>query len=816
LRSQAPEPGPAPSADRLAGYRQALEEHFCITVTDLAGHILEANDRFCEVIGYSQEELAGRPYEVLSSGTQNKAALATMWETVNAGRTWRGEFCDRAKNGNDICFESIVIPRFGSDGRITQFITISTDITSIRQQSQTLRAMIEYFPGGLALVGRDKRIIATNRLYRTLLELPDELFDVPHPKLEDLVRYRAIRGDYGPHPVEEAVRTRMHTLLSPEPITTERNERSGRVLEIRCVPVEGGAHLNTYLDVTDRRRAESELMRAHSTLQAFIKHVPAAVAMFDTDMRYIAHTDRWLNEYNLPEESLIGRCHYEVFPEIPEHWRAKHKRILNGATETSPEEVFVRADGSKNILRWEVRPWHLTDASIGGMMMLTEEISERKKLELELWRLAKEDSLTGLPNRLQFNEQLNELLRSGEEEFAIGLIDVDRFKETNDILGHAAGDELLKEVGARLQSALEPYGRVARFGGDEFAIVIFMREDPRALDRAIDSIFAALEAPILVGGTMHSSTISLGLSLYPHDADAATELLKNADLALYRAKDTGRNRYQFYRPELRAAVENAYQLHRDIQRALENDELRLFYQPIIASDAGHPVSFEALLRWQNPQRGLLSPRDFDGIFDDPKTAADVGKWVVRQALRQAADWQRDGLDFGRVAINVTSADFALGTFAEFVVEQLQATGLDPDRVCIEVTERVFLGRSAVGVAVALQKLHDIGIEIALDDFGTGFASLAHLKRLPIDRLKVDRSFVRDMETNPDAMAIVRAIAYLGHSMGMKVTVEGVESRSQLTLLRAMGCESMQGFLFARPMESSKVGDFMQRERLLSA
>jgi EAL domain-containing protein (putative c-di-GMP-specific phosphodiesterase class I) len=224
------------------------------------------------------------------------------------------------------------------------------------------------------------------------------------------------------------------------------------------------------------------------------------------------------------------------------------------------------------------------------------------------------------------------------------------------------------------------------------------------------------------------------------------------------------------------------------------------------------VSFEALLRWNHPDRGRLSPADFEEVFDDPKLAAEVGRWVVDQALRQVAVWERAGLDFGRVAVNVTSADFALGTFAQLVSDKLQQTGVQPDRLCIEVTEKVFIGHGATSVAVALHKLHDLGVEIALDDFGTGFGSLSHLKKLPIDRLKVDRSFVSDMETNPDNMAIVRTITQLGQSLGIKVTIEGVETASQLTLLRAMGCDTMQGYLFARPLQVLQVPGYLNRGR----
>ncbi len=586
------------------------------------------------------------------------------------------------------------------------------------------------------------------------------------------------------------------------------------MLEICCVPIPGGGHLNTYVDVTDRRQAERKLRRAHASLEAFIKHAPAAVAMFDTEMRYVAHSDRWLQDYNLPDDSLVGRSHYDVFPEIPPHWRAKHQRCLAGSTESCPEETFERADGSTHVIRWEVRPWRLEDQSIAGILMLTEEISERKKLEQQLWRLAKLDSLTGLPNRLQFHENLEawrEQASASGEPFAVGLIDLDRFKETNDILGHAAGDELLKQVACRLDSALQPVGTVARLGGDEFAVMISARGEGAWLSRAVDAIFATMEEPVLLNGVRHRCTISLGLTVFPSDATTASELLKNADLALYCAKEHGRDRFRLYAPEMRAAVERTYQLHQDIQSAIATDAFCLLYQPIVSLSHSKPVSLEALLRWNHPQRGQLSPAAFEEVFEDPKTASEIGKWVLDRMVRQIAAWEQAGVDFGRVAINVTSADFALGGFAELVQETLQRYGVGPERICVEVTEHVFLGRGAVGVSDALQKLHELGVEIALDDFGTGFGSLTHLKRFPIDRLKVDRSFVRDMEISPDNMAIVRAIAQLGVSLGLEITIEGVETQSQLALLRAMGCDSLQGFLLSKPLQSSSVPGFLHQD-----
>jgi len=801
-------------SDRLAGYQQALEEHFCITVTDARGCVLEVNRQFCQVTGYTEDELVGCHYGQLSSGHHSPEYFESMWAIVCSGRTWRGEFCDRSRSGDEIWFESIVTPRFGPDGKVDRFITISTDITQIRQQANTLQVMIENFPGGIALIDRDLKVAASNTLYRTLLDIPERLFDGGAPTIESVVRFRASRGDYGPGELEDVIKTRLATLLSPTPNIDERHEVTGKVLEIRCVPIPGAGHLNTYVDVTDRRQAEEQLRRAHATLQAFIKHAPAAMAMFDNEMRYVAHSDRWCQDYGIARDSLIGESHYDIFPEIPPHWRAKHQRVLAGSVEISEEERFTRSDGSVNVIRWEVRPWFL-EGRIAGMMMLTEEISDRKKLEQQLWRLAKLDSLTELPNRLQFNETLNAWLERAQvsgERFAVGLIDIDRFKETNDILGHAAGDDLLKEVARRLDVALAPYGTVARLGGDEFAFLISNATGPSWQSEPIEKIFAAMKEPVLLNGTRHLCTLSLGLTVFPAEATTASDLLKNADLALYCAKERGRDRVQHYAPRMRIALEKSYQLQQDLRAAIISNALCLVYQPIVSLRAFRPVSFEALLRWNHPVRGRLSPAEFEEVFDDPKTASAIGRWVADRMVRQVAAWEHAGLEFGRVAINVTSADFALGGFADFIESTLRRYNVSPQRICVEVTELVFLGRGAVGVADALERLHAIGVEIALDDFGTGFGSLSHIKKFPIDRLKVDCSFVRDMETNPDNLAIVRTIAQLGESLGIDVTIEGVETRSQLTLLRAMGCDSMQGYLFSRPLEHGQVSAYLERGR----
>lgn len=568
------------------------------------------------------------------------------------------------------------------------------------------------------------------------------------------------------------------------------------------------------VDITEQRNAEIELKQAHARLQAFIKHAPAAVAMFDTSMRYVAHTDRWLQDYHLDQSSLVGLCHYDVFPEIPAHWKAKHQRILAGATESCEEEHFQRADGSENILRWEVRPWYMSDDAVGGIIMLTEEITERKKLQDKLWSLAKLDSLTGLPNRLLFNETLRDAIVAADESgssLGVALLDLDHFKEINDTLGHDAGDEVLKIVANRLQSVLGGAGIIARLGGDEFAVLILGHGNDDDIYATLSALKAALAEPINLAGTLRSCSASIGLTIFPRDATEQSDLLKNADLALYRAKSFGRGRTDVFSPDLRASIDRKVELQENALEAIQRDEFTLYFQPIIPSDVTAPPSFEALLRWRHPVHGILAPGRFEEIFEDPNVAASIGDRVMDLAIAQAAAWKAEGLKFGRVAINVTGADFGFGSLAERLKGKLERAGVSPEKICIEVTEQVFLGSGSTHVVDALNELNDAGVEIALDDFGTGYASLSHIKAYPIGRLKIDRSFVMDMQHNTDNLSIVQAIVQLGRSLGLCTTAEGVESEAQVALLRSMGCGSLQGYHFSRPIPAEQIGPFLKQQ-----
>jgi len=579
---------------------------------------------------------------------------------------------------------------------------------------------------------------------------------------------------------------------------------------VPCWDAEGNLKALTTVgvDVTDKRRAEHALKEANSRLKAFVKHAPAAVAMFDKDMRYVAYTDRWLSDYNLGTIDLTGRDHYEIFPEITEHWKRKHQRILAGATEYCEEEKFVRADGREHTLRWEVRPWYRPDQSIGGVMIMTEEITERNKIRDKLWRLANLDVLTSLPNRLSFNELIHneiQFSQSTNAQFAVALIDIDRLKEVNDTLGHDVGDQMLKQLSARLSDALSGLGTIARLGGDEFAVLI--RGDDAQISEAFEGMQSALEEPLAIGGTRRSCTISVGVTKFPGDATNAGDLVKNADLALYRAKSEGRDRIVYFVPGMRSTLRRRVELQQEARHALATEQFVLHFQPIVPADPKRHPSFEALLRWQHPVHGLLAPGSFEEVLEDPRLAASVGSCVIEMAIGQAASWMAHGKDFGRIAINVLSADFSFGCLAARLQETLTRYNVPPSKLCIEVTERVFLGGGVTNVAETMQRICELGVEVALDDFGTGYASLTHLKAFPIDRLKIDRSFVQDMHESNDSLSIVQAIVQLGRSLGLRVTAEGVENYDQLVLLQSMGCGSFQGYYFSPPRSAADIESF---------
>ncbi|MES2422793.1 MAG: EAL domain-containing protein [Pseudomonadota bacterium] len=509
---------------------------------------------------------------------------------------------------------------------------------------------------------------------------------------------------------------------------------------------------------------------------------------------------------------LMGKRRWELDVDTNDEGWAEHREAVEARRAFRNFEYRQRAGDEWRWYSVSGEPVFDSAGRFCGYRGVSREVTSRRSVQDRLWRLANVDTLTGLPNRMMFQERLAQAVQQGQasgEPFAVALLDLDNFKEINDTLGHDGGDTLLKAVAQRLQRVLRQSDLVARIGGDEFAAILHGAASVSALRRPLEGMHAALTEPIAIGDEMRRCTFSMGVTLYPDDAGDGTDLVKNADIALYRAKAAGRNRFEFFKQDMRSAVQRRVSMCREIEAALQADALMLYYQPVLDLAQGRVVGVEALLRWNHPTLGVLTPGTFARAFDDAALAAQIGQRVVQLSVAQAERWLKDGIEFGRLAINVVAADFASERFAGDLAETLAAHEVPASRFAIEVTEGMFLGRSAGPATAGLQQLHDMGVEIAFDDFGTGYASLTHLKSLPIDRLKIDRSFVAGLTRDGADASIVLAIVQLGKSLGKSITAEGVETPQQMALLREMGCHVVQGFAYARPMPASELPAYIQ-------
>ncbi|MCJ2075544.1 EAL domain-containing protein [Methylobacterium sp. E-016] len=444
-----------------------------------------------------------------------------------------------------------------------------------------------------------------------------------------------------------------------------------------------------------------------------------------------------------------------------------------------------------------------------GWAITFEDVTARRAAEVQADEMARHDPLTGLPNRLLLRERLKasiERLQRTGEACAVLLIDLDRFKPVNDTLGHPMGDALLKKVADRLRSTVRPTDTVARIGGDEFVILqtgVQEAANTQALARRLVDLIGRT---YMVDGHLLTIGASVGVALAPGDGSDADTLLKNADLALYRAKLDGRATYRFFEPEMDARMQARRQLELDMRQALARREFQLHYQPQLQLEGNRLVGCEALIRWQHPVRGMVSPLDFIPLAEEIGLIVPIGEWVMRQACRDAVTWPAPL----SVAVNVSPAQFKSERLVEMIMSALAASGLPATRLEVEITEGVLLQHSEKTLQT-LHRLRELGVRVSMDDFGTGYSSLSYLRSFPFDKIKIDRSFVSDLSGKRDGEAIIRAIAGLGKSLGMTTVAEGVETADQMERIRAEGCTDVQGYLISKPVPASEVLKFLSAD-----
>ncbi|WP_336487531.1 sensor domain-containing phosphodiesterase [Methylobacterium nigriterrae] len=551
-------------------------------------------------------------------------------------------------------------------------------------------------------------------------------------------------------------------------------------------------------DVTERRKSEAALRASEERLRLALRAGRMVAWERDLTTGLATRSDNALELLGIgsgPISYLLDGVH----PEDRAH-----------------VENFSAYGGSLDAVEFRYRPptgpqmWlcmRAEQAEPHRIVGITFDITDRKEAEAQLWRTANHDPLTGLPNRALFQDRfrvaLGEADRAGTSVCLI-LIDIDDFKDVNDTLGHDAGDAMLKEMGARLSELIRPCDTVARLGGDEFAVIVVAPFGLAEAAAFAQRVIERLRQPFRYQGRPLASKASIGIAAYPDHHRLPDELMKDADIALYRAKSAGRNRMTVYTPEMRALTERRVAIAGELQEALARRQIIPFYQPKVCLATGRIVGFEALARWQHPSEGVLAPGYFGSAFEDPELAQAIGRCIIRHVAADMRAWLDCGLDFGRVAVNLSSAEFHQPDLAEAMLDVLAAAGVPPCRLEVEVTETVFLGRGSDCVAGILGRFHESGAIVALDDFGTGYASLTHLKQFPVDHIKIDQSFVRGLEQDGDDAAIVAAVIGLGRALKTQVTAEGVERQGQAQRLRAMGCDFAQGYLYAKPMIGSRI------------
>nr|WP_249157810.1 EAL domain-containing protein [Bradyrhizobium sp. KB893862 SZCCT0404] len=546
------------------------------------------------------------------------------------------------------------------------------------------------------------------------------------------------------------------------------------------------------------KRAEQDLLRAREFLDSIIENIPIAVFAKDAkDSRYVLLNRAGEEYYGMPREEMLGKTPEQIFPrEVARVVSEQDRRVVDSGTPMVLEghslEIGVKGhDRLVNSRKLLVRDGNGAPQYLVGVI---EDITERITNEARISHLAHHDALTDLPNRSAFNAALDERLERAQEgstSFAVLSLDLDRFKEVNDVFGHPVGDMLMRAAAERIAAEADD-AFVARIGGDEF--MILMPEDARREDvltlaeRLVEVIGKELE----IDDYLSQVGVSVGIAVYPDDGVDAATLLANADSALYRAKREGRGRVCFFESEMDQELRDRRLLQHDLRQALEQNQLLVYFQPQARMD-GEVIGFEALLRWNHPTRGFVPPDQFIPLAEENGLIVEIGEWVLREACREAASWPRPL----QVAVNLSPVQFQTGDLERAIHQILLETGLSPTRLEVEITEGVLIGDFTRALTL-LRRLKALGIRIAMDDFGTGYSSLSYLQSFPFDKIKIDRSFISNLEATPQSAEIVRAVLSLAHALNIPVVAEGVETEAQRTFLAHEACEEMQGYLVGRP------------------
>ena len=684
-------------------------------------------------------------------------------------------------------------------------LSLAEKTRELERANMQVDAALHNMSQGLCMFDADGRLAVCNERYIAMYGLSADIIK-PGCALLAMLEHRLERGTFDGDPVEYDLKIRA-AAQRREKYCIWLELKDGRVVEVVNEPAPGGGWVATHDDITERVRAERERARAEHFLHTVVDHIPATVFVKDaSDNRYTLLNKAGEELFGVRREALIGKRSSEVFSsEQAEAIEGRDREALAAGDQIVVRELpFKTADDDIRLLNLKRLAIQGEDGQARYILGVAEDVTERKRAEAKIAHLAHHDALTGLPNRAAFNERfattLERARRSGES-FALLCLDLDRFKYINDLFGHTVGDALLCEVARRLERTTRG-AFLARIGGDEFTLIVADSNMPDAAARLAERVVTALGDTIEIEGRRLAANACVGVAVYPTDGADGEKLICNADAALYRAKSEGPGSYRFFEPEMDRALRENREIQHDLKSALERGEFRLVYQPVAKID-GPVIGFEALTRWHHPTRGLISPSVFIPLAEDSGLIIALGEWVLRTACREAASWETGA----QVAVNLSPVQFRHGDLPSLVHSVLLETGLSPSRLELEITESVLIDDFSRALAI-LRRLKALGVKIAMDDFGTGYSSLSYLQSFPFDKIKIDRSFIFELENNANNAAIVRAVITLAKNLNLPVLAEGVETEEQRLILSCEGCDEIQGYLVGKPKSIEAYADLV--------
>lgn len=711
--------------------------------------------------------------------------------------------------------------RFEDQDIMQMVSTIATELglwrSSTPPQPQTaefLRLLLDSLPISIFWKDRQSTYLGCNQHFARMVEISvTEIrgktdYDLPYPPAE------AERFRQQDRQVVESGQAKMNLLES----TTLKSGKQ-LWLNVNKIPIRDSHQqvigvMGTLEDVTDRQQAEFVLQQAEQKYRSIFENAVEGIFQTTRSGHYLMVNPMLAKIYGYDSpEDLMARLtdiEHQLYVK-PDRRQEFIQHIQEQGSIRGFESEVYRKDGSMIWVSESARAIWDEQGQIVGYEGTVEDITSRKHAEATIRYQAFHDLLTGLPNRTLFNDRLPLALSQAHRSntiLAVMFLDLDRFKIINDTLGHAIGDQLLQEVAYRLSRCLREGDTVSRWGGDEFTLLLPQINTSEDASKIAQRLIEALRPTFeLSGHTLHISS-SIGVALYPHDGEDAQTLLKNADAALYRAKDQGRNGYQFYTPAINSKASELLALENSLHDALERQEFIIYYQPQINLLTNEITQMEALVRWQHPSLGFVSPAVFIPLAEENGLIVPIGEWVLRNACAQHRRWKDLGLPSLRIAVNLSARQFHQQRLLETVSQILAEVALDPADLELEIAETTAM-QDVNFTAALLHQLRTMGVHIAVDDFGTGYSALSYLKKFPLNTIKIDQSFIQDLTTDERDSAIVAAVIALGRGLNLNVVAEGVETQAQLAILRSLGCEEMQGYLFSQPMPATQATHFLQ-------